>query len=160
ASLRWLAAEPPNLDAARRSIERMVDAGTRAGEVMGRLRNLVRRTSSQKEFLNINETILEAFKLVDSEIHRNDISPHAELADDLPLVWGDRVQLQQVILTLFTNAIEAMSGGDHAQRNLMVSSAKDGSGGGVLVAVRDSGTGLDEVALGQLFEVFYTTKAH
>src|SRR5215813_9899175 len=159
ASLRWLAAEPPNLDAARRSVERMVDAGTRAGSVMARLRNLVRRTPSQKELLNINETILEAFALVDAEIHRNNISPHAELAKELPLVWGDRVQLQQVIFNLFTNAIEAMSAGDHAQRNLMVSSAKDGSSG-VLVTIRDSGTGLDEDALSRLFEVFYTTKPH
>src|SRR5258705_269014 len=159
ASLRWLAAEPANLDAARRSIERMVDAGTRAGEVMGRLRNLVRRTPLQKELLNINETILEAFALVDTEIHRNSISPHTELANELPLVWGDRVQLQQVIFNLFTNAIEAMSGGDHAQRNLMDSSAQDGSSC-VRVTVRDSGTELDEVALSRLFEVFYTTKAH
>jgi two-component system sensor kinase FixL len=158
ASLRWLAAEPPNLDAARRSIERMVDAGTRAGEVMGRIRNLVRRTPPRKDLLNVNVTILEAFTLVDTEIHRNNISLHTELANDLPLVWGDRVQLQQVILNLFTNAIEAMSGVDHTQRNLIVSSAKDGSNG-VLVTVRDSGTGLDEAALSHLFEAFYTTKA-
>jgi len=136
----------------------MVDAGTRAGEVMGRIRNLVRRTPPRKDLLNVNVTILEAFTLVDTEIHRNNISLHTELANDLPLVWGDRVQLQQVILNLFTNAIEAMSGVDHTQRNLIVSSAKDGSNG-VLVTVRDSGTGLDEAALSHLFEAFYTTKA-
>jgi PAS domain S-box-containing protein len=158
ASLRWLAAEPPNLGAARRSIERMVDAGIRAGEVMGRIRNLVRRTPSRKDSLNVNVMILETFALVDTDIHRNNISLHTELANDLPLVWGDRVQLQQVILNLFTNAIEAMSGVDHAQRNLIVSSAKDRSNG-VLVTVRDSGTGLDEAALNRLFEAFYTTKA-
>jgi two-component system, LuxR family, sensor kinase FixL len=157
ASLRWLAAEPPNLDAARRSIERMVDDGTRAGEVMGRIRNLVRRAPSRKDLLNVNVMILQAFALVDTEIHRNNIALHTELANDLPLVRGDRVQLQQVILNLFTNAIEAMSGADPAQRNLMVSSTKDGSNG-VLVTVRDSGTGLDEAVLSQLFEAFYTTK--
>jgi two-component system, LuxR family, sensor kinase FixL len=158
ASLRWLAAEPPNLDAARRSIQRMVDDGIRTGEVMHRIRNLVRRIPSRKDLLNVNVTILEAFTLVDTEIHRNNISLHTELANDLPLVWGDRVQLQQVILNLFTNAIEAMSGADTTQRNLMVSSAKHGPDG-VLVTVRDSGTGLDEAALNQLFEPFYTTKA-
>src|SRR5262249_10278261 len=113
----------------------------------------------QKDSLNINEMIAETFALVGAEIRRNDILPHTELANDLPLVWGDRIQLQQVILNLLTNAIEAMSEGDHAPRNLMVSSAKDGSRGG-LVTVRDSGTGLDRAALSRLFEVFYTTKAH
>ena len=157
ASLRWLAADPPNLDAARRAIERMVGDGTRASEVIGRIRNMVRKTPSQKDSVNINETINEVFALIRNEIHRNNILPHIELSDDLPLVWGDRVQLQQVILNLFMNAIEAMSGVDHAPRNLVVSSSKDGPSS-VLVTVRDSGTGLVQATLGQLFEAFFTTK--
>src|SRR5262249_26248746 len=158
ASLRWLAAEPPNLDAARQSIERMIHDGTRAGEVMGRVQELVRRTPVRRESLNINETILEALALVDTEIHQHGISPSTELAADLALVWGDRVQLQQVMLNLFTNAIEAMSGADHAPRILTVSSANDGPAG-VRVTVEDSGTGLNQASPDRLFEAFYTTKS-
>ena len=157
ASLRWLAADPPNLDAARRAIERMVGDGTRASEVIGRIRNMVRKTPSQKDSVNINETINEVFALVRNEIHRNSILSRTELSDDLPQIWGDRVQLQQVILNLFINAIEAMSGLDHAPRNLAVSSSKDDPNG-VLVTVEDSGTGLDQATLGRVFEAFYTTK--
>jgi PAS domain S-box-containing protein len=159
ASLRWLAADPPNLDAARRAIERMIADGTRASDVTCRIRNMVTRAPSQKDTLNINDTILEVFGLVRTEVLRNNILLHTELSDDLPPVWGDRIQLQQVILNLFVNAIEAMSTVDHAQRLLLVSSTKDGPSG-VLVTVKDSGTGLDEAALSRLFEAFYTTKAH
>src|SRR5262249_2789644 len=157
ASLRWLAAEPPNLDAARRSIERMIQDGTRAGEVMGRIQELVRRAPARRELLNINEAILEALALVDTEVRQYGISPSTELAADLALVWGDRVQLQQVMLNLFTNAIEAMSGADHAPRTLTVSSANDGSSG-VRVTGADSGAGLDQGSLDRLFWRFYTTK--
>ena len=159
ASLRWLAADPPNLDAARRAIERMVGDGTRASEVIGRIRNMIRQTPSQKGSVNINDTIIEASTLVRTEIHRNNILLRTELSDELPLVWGDRIQLQQVILNLFLNAIEAMSGGGHAPRDLVVCSAKDGPES-VVVTVRDSGTGLDASMMDRLFEAFYTTKDH
>jgi C4-dicarboxylate-specific signal transduction histidine kinase len=135
ASLRWLAADPPNLDAARRSIERMVGDGTRASEVIGRIRNMIRQTPSQKDSVNINDAIIEVFALVRTKIHQNNILMRTELSDELPLVWGDRIQLEQVLLNLFINAIEAMSGG-HAPRDLVVSSAKDGPES-VVVTVRN-----------------------
>ena len=102
---------------------------------------------------------MEVIGLVGTEISRNDISSHAELANDLPVVWGDRVELQQVVLNLVVNAIEAMSGAAQMQRRLSVSSEKDGPDG-VLVAVCDSGTGFDVASLDHLFDAFYTTKAH
>jgi PAS domain S-box-containing protein len=159
ACLRWLAAEAPNLEAARRSVERMVNDGTRAGEVISRIRAMVKKAPPRQDSLNINDIIMEVMGLVGTEIIRNDISSHAELANDLPLVWGDRVELQQVVLNLIVNAIEAMSGAAQMQRRLSVSSEKDGPDG-VLVAVSDSGTGFDVASLDHLFDAFYTTKSH
>jgi len=137
----------------------MVGDGTRASEVIGRIRNMIKQTPSQKGSVNINDTIIEVSALVRTEIRRNNILLRTELSDELPLVWGDRIQLQQVILNLLLNAIEAMSSGGHAPRDLVVCSAKDGPES-VLVTVRDSGTGLDESMLDRLFEAFYTTKDH
>ena len=159
ACLRWLAAEPPNLEAARQSVERMISAGKRAGEVTSRIRALVGKSPPQRSWLNMNDTITEVLALIGSEVQRNRISLQTKLAKDVPLVLGDRIQLQQVILNLILNAIEAMSGGSQLPRELSVASAKDGTSG-VLVTVRDSGTGLDETALDRLFEAFYTTKVH
>ena len=97
ACLRWLAGDTPNLEAARRSIERMINDGNRAGDVIGRIRAMVRKSPPRRDLLNINDTIMEVFALIRIELDRNNISPRAELSNDLPLVWGDRVQLQQVI---------------------------------------------------------------
>jgi PAS domain S-box-containing protein len=157
ACLRWLAGEAPDLEAARGSIQRMIRDGSRAGEVIGRIRAMIRKSKPQRDFLNINDAIMEVLALLRTEIHRNDILPYTELSNDLSLVWGDRVQLQQVILNLIVNAIEAMSGISQTQRRLSVSSVKDGPNG-VLVSVRDSGTGFHETAPDRLFEAFYTTK--
>ena len=159
ACLRWLDGEAPDLEAARRSIERMIRDGSRAGEVISRIRAMIRKSKPQRDSLNINDAIMEVLALLRTEIHRNCISPYTELSTDLSLVWGDRVQLQQVILNLVMNAIEAMSGISQTQRRLSVSSVKDGPNG-VLVSVRDSGPGFDERALNRLFEAFYTTKAN
>ena len=120
---------------------------------------MVKKASPQRDSLNINDIIMEVMELVATEIGRHNISSHAELANDLPLVWGDRIELQQVLLNLIMNAIEAMSGAAQMQRSLSVSSEKDGPGG-VLVAVSDSGAGLDEASLDRLFDAFYTTKAN
>jgi PAS domain S-box-containing protein len=157
ACLRWLAAEPPSLEAARRAVERMINDGSRAGEVISRIRALVRKSLPRRDWLNINDTITEVIALLRSEVQRNRISLQTKLSNDVPLVLGDRIQLQQVILNLIMNAIEAMSGVSQLQRELLVASLKDGSNG-VLVTVRDSGTGLDSTALDRLFDAFYTTK--
>ena len=158
ACLRWLAGDPPNLEAARRSVQRMIDDGNRAADVIRRIRDMVRKSPPRKDAFNINDTIMEVLALIRTELSRNDISPRAELANDLPVVWGDRIQLQQVILNLVMNAIEAMSEVSPTQRKLLIASVKDGSNG-VLVRIEDSGIGLDGESLDRLFEAFFTTKA-
>ena len=157
ACLRWLAGEPPDLEAARQSVERMIKAGNRAAEVIARIRALVAKSPQRQEPLNISDTIGEVIALIGAEVERNRISLTTLLADDLPIVLGDRVQLQQVILNLMLNAVEALNGVGEEQRGLSVTAMKDGSTG-VLVAVRDTGPGVDEASLDRLFEAFYTTK--
>ena len=158
ACLRWLSSETPNVEAARRSVQRMVGNASRAGEVISRIRAMVRKSPPKREWLSINDTVLEVITLIRGEIQRNRVSLRTELSNDVPLVYGDRIQLQQVILNLFMNAIEAMSGIGEGRRKLLVASAKDESDA-VAVEVRDSGPGMDETALDRLFEAFYTTKA-
>src|SRR5277367_670076 len=159
ACLRWLAGDMPNLKAARESVERMISAGSRAGEVIRRIRALVGKAPPLQDRLNINDAITEVIALIRGEIQRNRISLRTKLSTDVPLVLGDRIQLQQVILNLILNAMEAMSDVNPQPRELSVSSAKDGPSG-ALVSVQDSGTGLDGTVLDRLFEAFYTTKAH
>lgn len=158
ACLRWLAANPPNVEAARRSVERMIEDGNRAADVIRRIRDMVRKSPPRKDAFNINDTIMEVLALIRTELSRNDISPRAELSNDLPVVWGDRIQLQQVILNLVMNAIEAMSEVSPTQRKLLIASVKVGSNG-VLVRIQDSGIGLDGESFDRLFEAFFTTKA-
>ena len=155
---RWLAAKPPNMDKALRALERIVNDGRRAGAVIGRIRALMKRQTPRKGWLDINETILEVIALAQHELRRNDILLETRLAQRLPLVQGDRVQLQQVLLNLIVNAIEAMSGIDERRHELTIVSATDGPDV-VGVEVRDSGTGLDPQRATHLFEPFYTTKA-
>jgi PAS domain S-box-containing protein len=157
ACLRWLAHEPPNLEEGRSSVEAMIDDGKRAGEVISRLRSMMKKSPSRRELLNINDTIMAAMTLVGAEAQRNRVSLRTELSNDLPLLLGDQIQLQQVILNLIMNAIEAMSGIDQMQRKVLVVSRKDESRG-VLVEVHDSGAGLEGLELDRLFDAFYTTK--
>jgi PAS domain S-box-containing protein len=157
ACLYWLAAETPDLEAARRSIERMIKDADRAGEIINRIRAMVKKAPPQREPLSINDTIMEVMALTLAEVRRNNVSARAGLSNDLPPILGDRIQLQQVVLNLVMNAVEAMSGSDKAQRKLSISSVRDGPDG-ILVAVSDSGTGLDETSLNRLFDAFYTTK--
>jgi C4-dicarboxylate-specific signal transduction histidine kinase len=157
ACMRWLAAKPPNLEEARSSVKRMIDSGGRAGEVIGRLRAMVKKSPTRSDLLNVNDAITEVVALVGAEAQRNRNSLQTELSDDLPLVLGDRIQLQQVILNLIMNAIEAMSGINQTERKVVVASRRDRSDG-VLVQVRDTGAGLDGLALDRLFDAFYTTK--
>jgi len=159
ACLRWLSGEAPNLPAARRAVERMINDGSRAGEIISRIRAMVKKSPPRRDKLSINSTLMEVIVLIRGEVQRNNISLRTEFCDELPLVPGDRIQLQQVILNLIMNAIDATSGVAHSQRELLVASAKDGPSG-VLVTVQDSGTGLDEASLDRLFDAFYTTKAH
>jgi PAS domain S-box-containing protein len=157
ACLRWLAGETPDLEAARRAVERMIRDGGRAAEVISRISAMITKSPPQRNLLNINDPIREVIELTRSELQRNLISLQTELSNDVPLVLGDRIQLQQVILNLIMNAIEAMSGVGQVHRELLIGSMKEGSNG-VLVAVRDSGPGLDSTAFDRLFDAFYTSK--
>jgi signal transduction histidine kinase len=155
--LRWLAGDPPNVAEARSLVKLMIDNGVRAAEVTSRLRAMVKKSPPRRELLNINDAIMEVIALIGAEAQRNRLSLQTDLSNDLPLILGDRIQLQQVILNLITNAIQAMSGTDPAHQQVSVASRKDGSNG-ALVEVRDSGVGLEGIALDRLFDAFYTTK--
>jgi C4-dicarboxylate-specific signal transduction histidine kinase len=157
AALNWLGHQPPDLAEVRLSLAQIVQDGRRAGDVIGRIRDLIRKAPPRKDRLEINGAIREVIELTRSEARKNGVSVKTELAEGLPLLYGDRVQLQQVILNLIINAIEAMSGTSEGLRELLISSAPANSGG-VLVAVRDSGPGLAPAGLDRLFEAFYTTK--
>jgi C4-dicarboxylate-specific signal transduction histidine kinase len=155
ACLRWLAA--PNLEEARQSAELIIGDAHRAGEIIRRIRALAKKSPPRKDCLNINETILEVIALARSEIERNRVSLQTRLSSDVPLILGDRIQLQQVILNLIINAVEAMGGTSDGPRELVVSSKKNDLQD-LLVAVRDSGPGLDPNSLDHLFTAFFTTK--
>jgi len=157
AALRWLAAQPPDLEEAREALSGIVKDSHRAGEIIKRIRALVKKTPPQDERLNINETIRDVIGLTRSEVQKNGVSLQTHFAGDLPLVSGDRIQLQQVILNLIVNAMEAMEAVPAARRQLLIVTEKDSSNE-VLVAVRDSGPGLDLENSDRLFDAFYTTK--
>ena len=156
AGLRWLDAHPPNLEEVRQAFGVILESSIRAGEVMGRIRALIRKAPLQKASLVINEVIQEVVALTRREAEKNGISVQTQLAESLPAIHGDRVQLQQVVLNLLINAIEALSGTSGGQLELLVSTAKSDSG--VVVSVRDSGPGLMPESVEQLFDSFYTTK--
>jgi PAS domain S-box-containing protein len=157
ACLRWLAREQPNLEAGRSSVEAMIDNGIRAAQIVDRLRAMMKKVPTHKDLLNINDAILTVISLVSVDAQRHRVLLRTELSNELPLVLGDRIQLQQVILNLIMNAIEAMRGIDQARRKVLVVSRKDGSKG-VVVEVQDLGTGMEGVAPDRLFTAFYTTK--
>ncbi len=155
ACLRWLAAQ--NLEEARRSAELVIADGHRASDIVSRIRALFKKAPLQNSAVDVNEAILEVISLTHGEVVKYGVAAQTQLAQGLPLIQGDRVQLQQVILNLIINAVEAMSGVNEGSRELLISSAKDASGG-VLVAVQDSGPGLNPEGFDRLFDAFYTTK--
>src|SRR5208283_1792847 len=157
AGLRWLGAEPPNLDEVRQAFSRIVRDGARAGAVVDRIRALIKGGPQRDERVEINAAIREVIELTHSETVKNGVSVQTELAEGLPLVRGDRVELQQVILNLILNAVEAMSETSEGSRELLIGAGTTESGE-VLVAVRDSGPGLAPAALENLFKAFHTTK--
>jgi C4-dicarboxylate-specific signal transduction histidine kinase len=158
AALRWLAAQPPDLVEVREALDRIVEDGARASNVIGGIRALIKKVPPRQACLDINEAIREVIALTRGEAAKTGVSVQTDLADGLPLTYGDRVQLQQVILNLIINAIEAMSGVAETSRALLISTGQ-AEPGGVLVAVRDSGPGLDPASLEHLFNAFYTTKS-
>jgi PAS domain S-box-containing protein len=158
AALRWLGAQPPNLNEVRQILDQITDDSKRAGDIIDRIRALIKKAPPRKEGLEINEAILEVIALTRGEVLQNGVSVRTQLAEGLPLIQADRVQLQQVILNLIVNAVEAMSGASEGARELLISTGGDASNG-VLVGLRDSGPGLDPANLERLFDAFYTTKS-
>ena len=176
ASLRWMAGDLPNLAEARDAIQRIIRDGNRASDVIARMRALFKKAPAARERVVINTMIQEVLALAQPELRTNRVSLKTQFADELPVVTGDKIQLQQVILNLVVNAIEAMHGVAEGQRVLRVSShqvtesesgkemiaadvANERGPTSVLIAVQDSGPGLDPAQLPHVFETFYTTKS-
>jgi C4-dicarboxylate-specific signal transduction histidine kinase len=157
AALRWLRAQPPDLDEIRDSLDRIVEDGKRAGNVIGGIRTLIHKVPPRKDWFDLQEAILEMVGLTRSEALRQGISMHTRLAGALPVIQGDRTQLQQVILNLILNAIEAMGELDDGNRELWISTEMAAEAG-LLVTVRDSGPGLAPADVESVFKAFYTTK--
>ena len=157
AALRWLRHQPPDLAEAQRTLGRIVANGKRAGDVIDRIRALIKKAPSQKHSLEMNDAIREVVELTRSEAVKNGVSVRTDLADGLPLIEGDRVQLQQVILNLVINAIQAVAAVADGVREVLIATGP-GEPYGVLVAISDSGPGLAPAELERLFEPFYTTK--
>jgi len=158
ACLRWLAGDSPNLDEARETARRIIRDGNRAGDVIGRIRTLLRKTGTEKELLDMNQAIREVVALAEGEVRRNGVALRTELTGDLPPILGDRVELEQVVLNLIMNAIEAMSAIGDRPRELVVRT-QSGEVDQVCVTVQDSGIGLDPQSMGRIFDAFYTTKS-
>jgi PAS domain S-box-containing protein len=157
AALNWLNHSTPNLEEARQALACAVNDGIRAGEVIDRIRELVRKTPPRKDRLEINGAIREVIELIRGEAVKNRVSVQMQLAEGLPLIEADRVQLQQAILNLIINAIQAMSVTSDGLRELLIRTGK-ADAGGVLVTVHDSGPGLEPGTLEHFFEPFHTTK--
>jgi PAS domain S-box-containing protein len=154
---RMLDAEPPNIDGARETAQRTIRDGRRAADVITRLRALFGRKEAAAELVDLNEATREVIALSRSELERNRVITRAELADELPLVRGDRVQLQQVIINLLRNGSDAMSTVDDRPRDLLFKTELD-ENNYVCVSVQDAGIGFEPQAMNRLFQSFYTTK--
>jgi PAS domain S-box-containing protein len=155
--LRLLATDPPDLDGARETATRMIRDVNRAAEVIARLRALFSKQEFSLEPLHLNDVTREIIALTSIDLQRDRIAVKAELADDLPIVPGDRVQLQQVILNLIRNASDAMSGIHDRPRDLLIRTERDGADH-VRLSVRDAGVGMDRENMDKLFTPFHTTK--
>lgn len=159
AGLRWLSTQPPNFEEVNAALAAILKEGTRAGEVIGRIRTLIKKAPPQKDTFAINDAILEVMAMTRAEAVNDCVAVQTNLADGLPLVQGDRVQLQQVILNLVINAIEAMRSPSEENKFLVVCTQKVESDE-VLIEVRDSGPGFTTAGVEHLFEAFHTTKAN
>jgi len=155
ACVRWLAAQ--NLERAQQSAVRVVAEGQRAGDIIGRIRALIKKEPPRTDGVGMNEAIREVIALTHGEVVKHGVAVQLHLAEGLPHIQGDRVQLQQVLLNLILNAVEALSGVSEGARELRLSTGPDAAGG-VLVTVQDSGPGLPPESVDRLFDAFYTTK--
>ncbi|WP_461195921.1 sensor histidine kinase [Bradyrhizobium sp. UFLA06-06] len=157
AGVRFLEMNPPNLGEVREALGCVVRDVDRARDIVGRMRDHVKKAPTRKECFDLNAAINEVLILAQSVTHRNEVSVKTRLVDGLPPVLGDRIQLQQVLLNLILNAVEAISLVADGARELLIGTEQDPTG--VLVAVRDSGPGIDAQHLDRIFDAFYTTKS-
>lgn len=157
AGLRWLDRQPPNTDEVRAALTRIVNDGERGGNIIESIRAMLKKGVRERTELNLNELIRDVTRLTQGQFQRHGVSIRSELADDLPSVLADRIQLQQVILNLFMNAAEAMASVSDRERLVCVRSEKH-DGGGALIAVEDSGPGVEPEDAKRIFEAFFTTK--
>jgi PAS domain S-box-containing protein len=157
-ALRWLARQPPNLEETREAIDRIIKDGKRAADIVSRIRDFSKKAPARKEDLEINEAILEIMGLTRVAASEHSVLMTMQLSEGLPHILRDRVQLQQVILNLIMNAIEAMSEAEEGTRELLISTSEI-EPGSVLVAVSDTGPGLPQANPERIFDAFYTTKA-
>jgi C4-dicarboxylate-specific signal transduction histidine kinase len=158
ACLRWLGGAQPNLDEARKAVDRIIKDSYRASDVISRVRALVKKTPARNDLVDLNEVSVEVLALAQNQARRAGVVLKRELATDLPRVRGDRVQLQQVILNLVINGLEAIANNKNGERELSISSGIDDSKD-MTIAVRDTGEGLDPANLDRVFDAFFTTKA-
>ena len=156
--LRWLSRDQPNLDEARAAVSRIVQDGKRAGDIVNRVRLLFQKGAAQRELVKLNEIIREMIVMLRGEVRRHNITVRIGLATDLSEIMGDRVQLQQVLMNLMMNSIDAMRNVD-GTRELTVES-RHGEDGQVLVLVSDTGIGLPQQQVDRIFDAFFTTKTH
>jgi PAS domain S-box-containing protein len=156
--LRMLDADPPNVDGARETARRTIRDGNRASDVIARLRVLFSKKEFTLESLDLNEVTREVIALSLSDLQRNRVALQSELAEELPTITGDRIQLQQVILNLLRNASDAMVGVHDRPRQLLIRTERE-DGDRVRVSVRDAGVGVDPQSMNKLFDAFYTTKS-
>jgi C4-dicarboxylate-specific signal transduction histidine kinase len=155
---RWLTRQPPNLERTKQSIGRIINDSKRATHIVSRTRDFFKKAPARKERLEVNGTVLEVMGLTRVAMSENGVSAKVQLAKGLPHILGDRVQLQQVILNLIMNAVEALSGVSKESRALLISTSSAETDG-VLVTISDSGPGLPPANPERIFDAFYTTKA-
>jgi C4-dicarboxylate-specific signal transduction histidine kinase len=158
AGLRWLGLQPPNLEEVREALAAIVTDSNRASDVINRMRALIKKAPARKDGLQINEVILEVTALMRGELVKSGVSLNTQLAQGLPLIQGDRVQLQQVLVNLIMNAVEAMGSVNHGSRKLLIGTGAD-EAGRIRISVQDSGPGLNPQIFDRVFDPFYTTKA-
>jgi C4-dicarboxylate-specific signal transduction histidine kinase len=156
ASLHWLAMQPPNLYEVREAVSRAIREANRASEVIRSIRAMLQKSSPKKEELNLNDVIRNVLRLTNSELLAGSVRVRTELADDVPVVVADRIQLQQVMLNLIMNSIESMSSITDRPRDLRITSTKHPEG--PLIQVQDSGEGLDSAPADRIFDPFFSTK--
>jgi C4-dicarboxylate-specific signal transduction histidine kinase len=154
--LRWLSRDQPNVEEAREAAMRIVKDGTRAAEIISRIRLLFKKGTPQREFVDVNEVIREMIVLLHGEANRYSMSFRTDLVADLPHVMADRVQLQQVLMNLMLNGIDAMK--DMSSGGELTIKSQQGQDGQVLISVSDTGVGLPSQQADEIFNAFFTTK--